>query len=486
MQIHTRAQMRTAEDAVHSHILDSPDVDTTVISPLLMRNSAVTTSHQRATSDDDSVENDSITVVSSTLPPRATIGDAAARPSVQYDEAGIDLHANLVDYTELEIAKALARHSVEIGLPKHYAPNHVVPEGKMRVVGLKAKKISSTKAVLIVKFISPPSLKNVQMQMFCTSLEPNTKQGQGADLSIMTAIKLTNPGAKSLFDLGVRCKPRSETTSDMIAAFDSIQGGTRFDASQAPCGEFETSEQHPFDDDYRLRSSRDPVGYSKGAPDPKHHGQAMRSAMKAEWIKSQTSEMDGLWRRGVFRKVLRSSLTPQDRVFTSRFHYKIKRKGGEFDKCKVRLVVQGQHMRRKGEDGVGDYDDAFSPVPAASGFRTILSLATQENMFTDHVDISQAFVQGELLPGDGHNGKVYISSPPGYDEDPLYVYRLLKPLYGMPSAARAWHTTMSAVLAKEGCSTVGFEKSMWTITIDGARILLNCFFLLTCLFFLEK
>jgi len=72
--------------------------------------------------------------------------------------------------------------------------------------------------------------------------------------------------------------------------------------------------------------------------------------MKAEWIKSQTSKMYGLWRRGVFQKVFRSSLTPQDRVCTSRFHYKIKRKGGKFDKCKVRLVVQGQHMRRKGED----------------------------------------------------------------------------------------------------------------------------------------
>jgi len=130
-------------------------------------------------------------------------------------------------------------------------------------------------------------------------------------------------------------------------------------------------------------------------------------------------------------------------------------------------------MRRKCEDGVGDYDDAFSPVPAASGFRTIFSLATQQNMFTDHVDISQAFVQGELLPGDVHIGKVNISSPPGYDEDPLYVYRLLKPLYGMPSAARAWHTTMSAVLAKEGCATVGFEKSMWSVTIDDIRILVG-------------
>jgi len=76
-------------------------------------------------------------------------------------------------------------------------------------------------------------------------------------------------------------------------------------------------------------------------------------------------------------------------------------------------------------------------VPATSGFRTILSLATQQNMYTNHVDTFQAFVQGDLLPGDGHNGKVYISSPPGYDEDPLYVYRLLNPLYSMPSVGRA-------------------------------------------------
>jgi len=210
--------MRAAENAAHSHILEPPDVDTDIISPLLVRSPAVTATKQR----------DNITLLPSILPPRATAGDdsAVARPCVQYDEAGIDLHANLVDYTVLEIAKALARHSVEIGLPKHYAPNHVVPEGKMRVIGIKAKKISSTKAVLIVKFISPPSLKNVQMQMFCTSLEPKTKQGQGADLSIMTALTLTNPGANSLFDPGVRCKPRSETTRGMIAAFDGMLGST--------------------------------------------------------------------------------------------------------------------------------------------------------------------------------------------------------------------------------------------------------------------
>ena len=129
-------------------------------------------------------------------------------------------------------------------------------------------------------------------------------------------------------------------------------------------------------------------------------------------------------------------------------------------------------MKRKNAEGVGDYDYAFSPVPAASGFRTMLSSATQLDMFTDdHVDISQAFVQGEVLSGDGHNGKVYISAPPGHEEDPLDVYRLLKPLCEMPSAARAWHTTMSAFFQREGCETVGFEKSMWQVTIDGHHIL---------------
>ena len=62
--------------------------------------------------------------------------------------------------------------------------------------------------------------------------------------------------------------------------------------------------------------------------------------------------------------------------------------------CSTRTAYETQK-------GVGDYDDAFSPVPAASGFQTILSLGTQLDMFTDHLDISQAFVQRELLPGDG-------------------------------------------------------------------------------------
>ena len=89
---------------------------------------------------DDNLKFSTTPLLPTILLPRATSVNTAsvAPPCVEYDEAGFDIHANLAGYTELEIAKALARHSVEIGLPKHYAPNHLVPEGKMCVVAVKA------------------------------------------------------------------------------------------------------------------------------------------------------------------------------------------------------------------------------------------------------------------------------------------------------------------------------------------------------------
>ena len=65
-QIHTRAQMRAAENAAHSHILEPPDVDTDITLPLLVRtNPAVTATN----------ESDNIILLPSILFPRTTSGD---------------------------------------------------------------------------------------------------------------------------------------------------------------------------------------------------------------------------------------------------------------------------------------------------------------------------------------------------------------------------------------------------------------------------
>jgi len=71
---------------------------------------------------------------------------------------------------------------------------------------------------------------------------------------------------------------------------------------------------------------------------------------------------------------------------------------------KVRLVVMGNNME-KGED----YVDAFAPVPRATA---------------------------EDMP------QVFIRPPSGWTEEPGVVYEVLRPLYGIPSSARALHFTL--------------------------------------------
>jgi hypothetical protein len=111
-------------------------------------------------------------------------------------------------------------------------------------------------------------------------------------------------------------------------------------------------------------------------------------------------------------------------------------------------------MKKKDTSDSGDFEESFSSVTHTSGLCLILVLSTQYNMFTDHVDIRQAFVQGDLLTGDGHNDKVYISAPPVYPEDPEVCYFLRKPLYDMSSTSRDCHKTMSVFLKTQGCTKV--------------------------------
>jgi len=98
--------------------------------------------------------------------------------------------------------------------------------GEMRVIGVDTKKLTKTKAVLIVKFLISQSLKDSTMQMHCTRLEPNRGLGQGADISILTAIKYTLPQAKSLYDIGVNVMSAADIKRAMLANFNSIKGGS--------------------------------------------------------------------------------------------------------------------------------------------------------------------------------------------------------------------------------------------------------------------
>ena len=78
--------------------------------------------------------------------------------------------------------------------------------------------------------------------------------------------------------------------------------------------------------------------------------------------------MTSLIKRKVWDRVIRSTLFPSDTIFQTRFHYKIKRKGGKFEKCKVRLVVRGDRMTKKDESDICDFEDAYRMLAVSTCF----------------------------------------------------------------------------------------------------------------------
>eukprot|EP00961_Rhodomonas_salina_P050941 683642-Rhodomonas_salina.1 len=81
-------------------------------------------------------------------------------------------------------------------------------------------------------------------------------------------------------------------------------------------------------------------------------------------------------------------------------------------------------------------------------------------------DLAQAFIQADKLD-EGVNGHIFIRPLQGTTEYDDVVYEVKRPLYGIPSSARALHLTLTKWFKDQGFVTAGFEDSVWVREAGG-------------------
>ncbi|GJT39645.1 putative ribonuclease H-like domain-containing protein [Tanacetum coccineum] len=128
----------------------------------------------------------------------------------------------------------------------------------------------------------------------------------------------------------------------------------------------------------------------------------------------------------------------QDELLQFKLHQRRKEWGV---RNKARLVAQGYTQ----EEGI-DYDEVFAPVARIEAIRLFLAFASFMGFIVYQMDVKSAFLYGTI------DEEVYVSQPPGFvDPDhPNKVYKVVKALYGLHQAPRAWYATLSTFLEKHG------------------------------------
>nr|GEY78706.1 hypothetical protein [Tanacetum cinerariifolium] len=128
---------------------------------------------------------------------------------------------------------------------------------------------------------------------------------------------------------------------------------------------------------------------------------------------------------------------------------------------KARLVAQ-EHTQ---EEGI-DYDEVFAPVVRIEAIRLFLAYAFFMGFMVYQMDVKSAFLYGTI------EEEVYVCQPLGF-EDPNYpdkVYKVVKALYGLHQAPRAWYETLANYLLENGFQRGKIDQTLFIKRQKGLQV----------------
>lgn len=195
--------------------------------------------------------------------------------------------------------------------------------------------------------------------------------------------------------------------------------------------------------------------------EPTTLAEALRRPDGDKYLESAIEEVRAHLENGTW-KVVR--LPQGKRAIGSRWVFKIKRTSdGSIERYKGRIVAKGYSQR----EGI-DYTETFAPTARFGALRTVIALAAIEDMELESVDISTAFLNGEI------DAEVYMRKPEGIEisgfEGPEWVLQLLKGLYGIKQGPRLWSQKLHTALSEIGFRRLECDHSVFVYERDGVKM----------------
>nr|GEW89677.1 putative ribonuclease H-like domain-containing protein [Tanacetum cinerariifolium] len=141
------------------------------------------------------------------------------------------------------------------------------------------------------------------------------------------------------------------------------------------------------------------------------------------------------------------------RAIGSRWVFKNKKdERGIVIRNKARLVAQGHTQ----EEGI-EYDEFFAPVSRIKAIQLFLAYASFMGFMVYQMDVKSAFLYETIKE------EVYVCQPLGF-KDPDYpdkVYKVVKVLYGLHQAPRAWYETLANYLLENGFQRGKIDQTLF-------------------------
>ncbi|GJS21640.1 ribonuclease H-like domain, reverse transcriptase, RNA-dependent DNA polymerase [Tanacetum coccineum] len=139
---------------------------------------------------------------------------------------------------------------------------------------------------------------------------------------------------------------------------------------------------------------------------------------------------------------------------------------GNIIKHKARLVAKG-YIQQHGID----FEEVFAPVARMETIRLLLAIAATNKWEVHHLDVKSAFLHGDLKE------EVYVTQPEGFikRQDNGKVYRLIKALYGLRQAPRAWNIKLDNTLKSLDFKKCALEQAIYTKTSKDSTLLIGVY-----------